>query len=101
MLSSFRNIAPETKAYRRMMAKAAMLPENYQVTFGKIQGYLQKFAVLDNDELMRVQREILKQFEEGAARGRKPVDITGWDFVSFTNALLQQTRAAADLGNAA
>ena len=101
MLGSFREIAPEKKAYRRMMARAAMLPENYQVTFGKIQGYLQKFAALDDADMLRVQRGILQQFEAGAARGRKPVDITGWDFVSFTNACLQKARAAADLGGAA
>jgi len=100
MLRSFKHMSEEKKVYRRLMARAAMLPKDYQMAFRKIQGYLLQFAVLDDDEMIKVQRDILKEFEAGVGLGKTPMDITGWDIMIYTNTHLRQVRAD-DMGKAA
>ena len=94
-------ILEEKKAYKRLMARVAMLPMDYQATFRKVQVYLRQLAALDNEEMMKVQREILKEFEDGVIYGKNPIDITGWDIVTFSNGFLRSARGDTTAGKAA
>jgi len=94
-------IIEEKKAYRRLMARVAMLPMDYQAIFRKVQGYLRQLAALDSEEMMKVQREILNEFEDGVIYGKNPIDITGWDLVTFSNAFLRNARVDIDIGKVA
>jgi DNA-binding ferritin-like protein (Dps family) len=79
------------REYRQQMARVKALPEDYQYVFGKIQRHMWMFAAGSGYDMMKVHYDLIELFEEGAASGRRVLEITGEDVAAFCDELLQST----------
>ena len=92
LILSIEKIAGNKKEYKRMMARVAALPEDYQFVFKKIQGYMWKFASGDGLDFLKIQYDLIDLFETGAADGKQVLEITGEDVAAFSNELLRNVK---------
>lgn len=92
LIAYMKKMIREKRGYRRMMARAGTLPEDYYYVFDKIQHYMWNFAAGDGFDMTRVQSDLLDLFEEGVADGKDVLDITGEDVAAFSDELLANAR---------
>ncbi len=92
MLYFIKKMVGDKKEYRMMMARVKALPEDYQYVFEKIQHYMWSFAAGDGYDMLKIQYDLIELFEEGAANGKKVLDITGEDVATFCDGLLASAK---------
>lgn len=66
-----------------MMTRVDTLPEGCRLVFEKIQHYLWKHFSGDGLDTVEAQAGLLELFEEGAAKGKDVLAITGPDVAAF------------------
>jgi DNA-binding ferritin-like protein (Dps family) len=79
-----------------MMARVDRLPEEYRYVFHRIQKYMWNYAAGDGMDMLQVQYGLIELFEDGAARGKSVLEITGDDVAAFCDELLQNARTYTD-----
>lgn len=92
MMELIKRMIGDKREYKKQLARAETLPEDYRFVFEKIQSYLWSFATGDGSEMLKLQDSLLELFEAGAADGKHVLTITGEDVVGFCDDLLQGTR---------
>jgi DNA-binding ferritin-like protein (Dps family) len=93
MIEKFlKTIIGDKKEYREMMARVKKLPEDYQYVYKKMQHYMFSHAAGNGLDMMRLLYELIELFENGAAEGKKVLEITGEDVAGFCDELLRSAR---------
>ena len=90
------------KKWRAHIARVKALPQDYQIVYKEIQNYLFKVGPVELTEgtdflSTDLFLGILDLFEEGAARGKGVLEITGSDVAAFCDALIKDSKTFADI----
>jgi DNA-binding ferritin-like protein (Dps family) len=93
---NYKQIIGDKKAWNQMEARARLLPEEYEFVYHKIQHYMWHYAAGSGMDMMVVFEDLLNLFEEGAANGKKVLEITGQDVAAFCDELLRNTRTSTE-----
>jgi DNA-binding ferritin-like protein (Dps family) len=72
------------KRWRAHMARVKALPPDYQIVYKEIQKYLFKVGTVDWSGLVDF-------FEEGAAAGKRVLELTGNDVAAFCDDLVSDS----------
>ena len=85
-----KKIIGDKKEWKSMEAGVKALPKDYQLVHKEIMGYIWGSAWLsDEPAALDIFKGLLELFEEGAARGKRVLDITGNDVAAFCDDLLK------------
>jgi len=74
----------EKKRFRAIQKRVKALPADYRVAYEEIQKYMWATSGI---ETIQPFEALVELFEEGAAEGRHPLDITGDDVAAFADEL--------------
>ena len=90
------------KKWRAHMARVKALPQDYQIVYKEIQNYLFKVGPVELSEgadflSTDLLSGILDLFEEGAARGKDVLEVTGSDVAAFCDDLIKGSKTFADV----
>jgi DNA-binding ferritin-like protein (Dps family) len=85
MKNFLKKILGDKKEWNAMEARAKALPHDYQVVYHEIQHYIWKSS---GQESIDVFKGLLDLFEEGAANGRRALEITGDNVAAFCDELI-------------
>lgn len=85
------------KEWRAHMARVKALPQDYQIVYKEIQKYLFKVGPVALTEGTGLLSGIIDLFEEGAARGKGVLEVTGSDVAAFCDDLIKDSKTYADL----
>jgi DNA-binding ferritin-like protein (Dps family) len=85
----------EKKEWNAMEARAKALPNDYRVAYNEIKQYFWKGAG-PLDSSMDIFKGLLELFEEGAANGKRVLEITGDDVAAFCDELLRGEKTYAE-----
>ena len=90
------------KKWRAHQARVKALPQDYQIVYKEIQNYLFKVGPVELTEgtdflSTDLFSGILDLFEEGAARGKGVLEITGSDVAAFCDDLIKDSKTFADI----
>ncbi len=80
------------REYKAQMARVKALPEDYRFVYDKIQANMWMFAAGDGYDMLKIQYGLIDLFEEGAANGKRVLDITGDDVAGFCDELLKNAK---------
>ena len=86
---NIKKIIKSKREYKEQMARVKALPEDYQYVFKKIQGHMWMFAAGAGYDMMKIHYDLIELFEEGAAEGKRVLEITGEDVAAFCDELLR------------
>jgi DNA-binding ferritin-like protein (Dps family) len=84
------------KQWRAHVARVRALPPDYRIVYQEMQRYLFKVGptdLLDGDLLPG----IVDFFAEGAASGKKVLEVTGADVAAFCDDLIKDSRTYAEI----
>lgn len=96
MLNKLKKLVNDKKEYKTMMRRVDALPEDYRYAYEKIQKYMWSYASGDGYDMLKIQYDLIDLFEDGAASGKKILDITGEDVASFADELMLNARTYTD-----
>ncbi len=81
-----KRIIGDKKDWRAMEARARALPRDYRVVYDEIKKYIWKSSGLGSIDIFK---GLLDLFAEGAAHGKRVLEITGDDVAAFCDELLR------------
>ncbi|MGA8248239.1 MAG: DUF1048 domain-containing protein [Nocardioides sp.] len=81
----------DKKEWRRMEARANALPRDYRVVYGEMKSYLWRFTAGDGMDIVALLRDLLEEFEAGAADGKRALEVTGEDVAAYCDARLGES----------
>lgn len=87
-----KRILQEKREYKQLEARAKALPEEYGFVYHKIQHYMWNYAAGSGMDMMLVFTDLLDMFEEGAANGKRVLEVTGGDVAAFCDELLRNVK---------
>jgi DNA-binding ferritin-like protein (Dps family) len=93
---NLKKILDGKREYKAQMARVNSLPEDYQFVYKKIQNYMWNFAGGDGMDMLQTQYDLIAFFEQGAAEGKRVLELTGEDVGAFCDELLRDTRLWTD-----
>lgn len=90
------------KKWRAHMARVKALPQDYQIVYKEIQRYLFNVGpveLIEGADFLSTDllSGILDLFEEGAARGKGVLEVTGSDVAAFCDDLIKDSKTFADI----
>lgn len=90
------------KKWRAHQARVKALPQDYQIVYKEIQKYLLNVGPVELTEgtdflSTDLFSGIVDLFEEGAARGKGVLEITGSDVAAFCDDLIKDSKTFADI----
>ena len=90
------------KKWRAHMARVKALPQDYQIVYKEIQRYLFNVGpveLIEGTDFLSTDllSGILDLFEEGAARGKGVLEVTGSDVAAFCDDLIKDSKTFADI----
>jgi len=95
MIDKIRDFFKDTKvgkqAWHSYRDRIAALPPDYRLVMNDIQAFMWNIAM--DAQVMAVFYSVLDLFEEGAADGRRVLDVTGDDVAEFALGVLQAVQA--------
>lgn len=94
---SIKDIIEGKKEWRAHMARVKALPQDYQFVYKEIQKYFFKVGPVELTEGTGLLSGIVDLFEEGAARGKGVLDVTGSDVAAFCDDLIKDSKTHADI----
>ncbi|MBB3128293.1 DNA-binding ferritin-like protein (Dps family) [Paenibacillus rhizosphaerae] len=94
---SIRDIIEGKKEWRAHVARVKALPRDYQIVYKEIQKYLFKVGPVELTEGTGLLSGIVDLFEEGAARGKGVLEVTGRDVAAFCDELIKDSKTYADI----
>ena len=89
---NFKQIIGDKKAWKQMEARAKALPEEYDFVYHKIQHYMWNYAAGSGMDMVAIFEDLLNLFEEGAANGKRVLEITGENVAEFCDELLRNAK---------
>src|SRR4051812_8849008 len=87
-----KKIVGDKKEWRRMEARAAALPRDYRIVYDEIKKYMWKFSAGSGMDTVTILHDLLGLFENGAADGRRALEVTGEDVAAFSDELLRNAK---------
>lgn len=84
-----KQIRDSKEEYRRQMARVNELLSDYQFVYKKISDYIWGFAGGTGKDMLQTQYDLIDLFEDGAAKGKHVLDVTGEDVASFCDGLIR------------
>ena len=94
---SVKDIIEGKKEWRAHLARVKALPREYQIVYKEIQNYFFKVGPVDLAEGTGLLSGIVDLFEEGAAKGKAVLEVTGRDVAAFCDALIKDSKTYADI----
>ncbi|WP_379153362.1 DUF1048 domain-containing protein [Paenibacillus sp. sgz5001063] len=94
---NIRDIIEGKKEWRAHVARVQALPQDYQIVYKEIQKYLFKVGPVELTEGTGLLSGIVDLFEEGAARGKGVLEVTGSDVAAFSDDLIKDSKTYADI----
>lgn len=91
----FKKVAQEKRKYREAMERVRALPEDYRYVYDKIQHYMWSHVAGDGMDMTVVLADLVDLFEQGAADGKRVLEVTGEDVAAFCDDLLANTKTYA------
>jgi DNA-binding ferritin-like protein (Dps family) len=88
-----KKIVGDKKEWKAMEVRAKALPEDYRVVYEDIKKYIWKSSGRPSIDIFE---GLLDLFEEGAANGRKALEITGDDVAAFCDELSAGSKTYID-----
>ena len=85
------------KEWRAHMARVNSLPNDYQIVYKEIQKYLFKVGPVELTEGTGLLAGIVDLFEEGVARKKGVLEVTGNDVAAFCDELIKDSKTYADI----
>lgn len=90
------------KKWRAHKARVKALPQDYQIVYKEIENYLFKVGPVELTEgtdflSTDLLSGIIDLFEEGAARGKGVLEVTGSDVAAFCDDLIKDSKTFADV----
>lgn len=79
------------------MARVKALPKDYRIVYQEIQKYYFKVGPVELTVGNGLLSGIVDLFEEGAARGKGVLEVTGRDVASFCDELIKDSKTYADM----
>lgn len=89
MNNFLKKIIGDKKEWKKMEARAKALPKDYQVVYDQIKHYIWKSSGLSSTDIFK---GLLDFFEEGAANGKRALEITGNDVAAFCDEILRDEK---------
>lgn len=89
---NIKKIIEEKREYKKMMARVDALPDDYRYVYKEIQSYMWRFATGSGNDILEIQYGLIELFEEGAAEGKRVLEVTGDDVATFVEELLKNVR---------
>ncbi|GGA32008.1 DUF1048 domain-containing protein [Paenibacillus physcomitrellae] len=87
----------DKREWRAMEARAKSLPSEYRKAYSAIKSYVWTAGgTTEWKDSSRIFGGVLDLFEEGAAEGRKVIDLTGEDVAAFCDELVKDTKTWKD-----
>lgn len=87
----------DKREWKAMEARAKALPSEYLNAYSAIKKYIwTSGGPSDWKEISRIFGGLLDLFEEGAAEGKKVIDLTGEDVAAFCDELVKDTKSWKD-----
>lgn len=87
----------DKREWKAMEERAKALPSEYRNAYNAIKKYMwTSGGPTDWKEISRIFGGILDLFEEGAAEGRKVIDLTGEDVAAFCDELVKDAKTWKD-----
>ncbi|MGW6239825.1 DUF1048 domain-containing protein [Streptomyces sp. NPDC055094] len=93
---SIQDIIEGKKQWRAHMARVKALPQDYQIVYKEMQKYLFKVGPIDLPDGPLLPG-IVDFFEEGAATGKRVLELIGTDVAAFCDDLIKGSRTHADV----
>jgi DNA-binding ferritin-like protein (Dps family) len=78
----------DRKEWKRMEARANALPRDYRIVYGEMKSYMWRFTAGDGMDIVAILKEVLEEFEAGAAAGKRALEVTGEDVAAYCDARL-------------
>lgn len=78
----------DKKEWKRMEARANVLPRDYRIVYGEMKSYMWRFTAGDGMDIVAILKEVLEEFEAGAADGKRALEVTGEDVAAYCDARL-------------
>ena len=97
--NAWERLIREKREWRLYKRRVAALPADYRTVISQIETFMWNFAV--DSQMIAVFEGILDLFEEGAAQGRKVLEVTGEDVAEFAKDVLAEVQAATWTGKKA
>lgn len=94
---SLKDIIEGKKEWRAHMARVKGLPSEYQIVYQEIQKYFYKIGPVELMEGIGLLTGIVDLFEEGAARGKGVLEVTGKDVAAFCDDLIKDSKTFSDI----
>ena len=83
--------------WRAHMARVKALPQDYQIVYKEIQGYLFKVGPVELTDGTDLLSGVVDLFEEGAALEKGVLEVTGSDVAAFCDDLIKDSKTFADI----
>ena len=96
IIASIQDAIEGKRKWRAHMARVKALPRDYQIVYKEIQNYLFKVGPVELTDDMDLLSGIIDLFEEGAARGKGVLEVTGSDVAAFCDDLIKDSKTFAD-----
>ncbi len=95
LLQKFIGDLEAKKEWKALEARANALPEEYRVVYAEIKHYVWHggTGTLDPTNMFK---QLVDLLEEGAAKGKHALDITGDDVAAFVDTLVQDEKKYVD-----
>jgi DNA-binding ferritin-like protein (Dps family) len=86
---NIKKILESKREYKRQMTRVESLPSDYRYVFKKIQSHMWMFAAGSGYDMLKIHYDLIELFEEGAANGKRVLEVTGEDVAAFCDELLR------------
>ena len=78
----------DRKDWKRMEARANVLPRDYRVVYGEMKSYMWRFTASDGMDIVAILADVLADFEVAASHGKPALEVTGDDVAAYCDARL-------------
>ena len=86
----------DKKDWKRMEARAGVLPRDYGIVYGEMKSYMWRFTAGDGMDIVDILRDVLTEFETAAGEGKPALHVTGSDVAAYCDARLPQATTYLD-----
>ena len=69
--------------WKAMEARSDALPRDFGIVYDEIKSYMWRFTSGDGMDIVAVLKNVLGEFEAGAAEGKSALEVTGEDVAAF------------------
>lgn len=93
---TIKEILEGKKEWRAHVARVKALPKDYQIVYEEIQKYLYKVGPVELTKGIGLLSGIVDLFEDGAAKGKAVLDVTGKNVANFCDDLIKESETYFD-----